>query len=72
VLVAVFDRIARNVRHFLDVLDELNHLGIEFVSKRENIDNSGPLGRAMLTIAERYQNKLTGHESLRTAARDNR
>ena len=50
VLVAAFDRIARNVRHFLDVLDELNHLGVEFVSKRENINTSGPLGRAMLTI----------------------
>jgi DNA invertase Pin-like site-specific DNA recombinase len=50
VLVAAFDRIARNVRHFLDLLDELNQLGIEFVSKRENIDTSGPLGRAMLTI----------------------
>jgi DNA invertase Pin-like site-specific DNA recombinase len=50
VLVAAFDRIARNVRHFLDVLDELNHLGIEFASKRENVDTSGPLGRAMLTI----------------------
>jgi DNA invertase Pin-like site-specific DNA recombinase len=50
VLVAAFDRIARNVRHFLDVLDELNHLGVEFVSRRENIDTSGPLGRAMLTI----------------------
>src|SRR5260370_1829710 len=50
VLVAAFDRIARNVRHFLDVLDELNQLGIEFVSKRENIDTSGPLGRAMLTM----------------------
>jgi len=50
VLVAAFDRIARNVRHFLDALNELNHLGIEFVSKRENVDTSGPLGRAMLTI----------------------
>jgi DNA invertase Pin-like site-specific DNA recombinase len=50
VLVAAFDRIAPNVRHFLGVLDELNHLGIEFVSKRENVDTSGPLGRAMLTI----------------------
>jgi DNA invertase Pin-like site-specific DNA recombinase len=50
VLVAAFDRIARNTRHFLEVLDELNHLGIEFVSKRENIDTGGPLGRAMLTI----------------------
>jgi DNA invertase Pin-like site-specific DNA recombinase len=50
VFVSAFDRIARNVRHFLDALDELNHLGIEFSSKRENVDTSGPLGRAMLTI----------------------
>ena len=26
VVVAAFDRVARNVRHFLEVLDELNHL----------------------------------------------
>jgi DNA invertase Pin-like site-specific DNA recombinase len=50
VLVAAFDRIARNVRHFLEVLDELNHLGIEFISLRESIDTSGPLGRAMVVI----------------------
>jgi len=50
VLVSAFDRIARNVRHFLEVLDELNHLGIQFISLRENIDTGGPLGRAMLTI----------------------
>src|SRR6201981_858939 len=50
VLVAAFDRIARNVRHFLEVLDELNHLNIQFISMRENIDTGGPLGRAMLTI----------------------
>jgi DNA invertase Pin-like site-specific DNA recombinase len=49
-IVAAFDRIARNVRHFLEVLDELNNLGIAFVSLRENIDTGGPLGRAMLTI----------------------
>jgi len=50
VLVAAFDRIARNVRHFLEVLDELSHLNIEFVSLRENIDTGGPLGRAMVVI----------------------
>jgi DNA invertase Pin-like site-specific DNA recombinase len=50
VLVAAFDRVARNVRHFLEVLDELNHLSIEFVSLRENIDTGGPLGRAMVVI----------------------
>jgi DNA invertase Pin-like site-specific DNA recombinase len=50
VLVAAFDRVARSVRHFLEVLDELNRLGIEFVSLRENIDTGGPLGRAMVVI----------------------
>jgi DNA invertase Pin-like site-specific DNA recombinase len=45
-----FDRMARSVRHFLEVLDELNHLGIEFVSFRENLDTSGALGRAMVVI----------------------
>lgn len=50
VLVWGFDRIARSVRHFLEVLDELNHLHIEFISFRENVDTSGPLGRAMIVI----------------------
>ncbi len=50
VVVWAFDRIARSVRHFLEVLDELNHLNIEFVSFRENVDTGGPLGRAMVVI----------------------
>ena len=50
VLVWAFDRMARSVRHFLEILDELNHLNIEFVSFRENIDTGGPLGRAMVVI----------------------
>jgi DNA invertase Pin-like site-specific DNA recombinase len=44
------DRLARSVRHFLEVLDTLNHLGIEFVSFRENLDTGGPLGRAVVVI----------------------
>jgi DNA invertase Pin-like site-specific DNA recombinase len=62
VLVWAGDRIARSVRHFLEVLDELNHLGIEFVSFRENIDTGGPLGRAIIviigTIAELERNLI--------------
>src|ERR1700750_2637805 len=50
VLVWASDRIARSVRHFLEVLDELNHLGVEFVSFRENLDTGGPLGRAVVII----------------------
>jgi DNA invertase Pin-like site-specific DNA recombinase len=50
VLVWAADRLARSVRHFLEVLDTLNHLGIEFVSFRENLDTGGPLGRAVVVI----------------------
>ena len=50
VLLWSFDRMARSVEHFLEVLDELNHLNIGLVSFRENIDTSGPLGRAMIVI----------------------
>jgi DNA invertase Pin-like site-specific DNA recombinase len=50
VLVWASDRIARSVKHFLDVLEELNRLNIEFVSFREQIDTGGPLGRAVVVI----------------------
>ena len=50
VLVWASDRIARSVKHFLDVLDELNRLNIEFISFREQIDTGGPLGRAVVII----------------------
>jgi DNA invertase Pin-like site-specific DNA recombinase len=50
VLVWACDRLARSTRHFLEVLDELNHLNIEFLSFRENLDTGGPLGRAVIVI----------------------
>lgn len=50
VLIAGFDRIARSTRHFLQVVDELSSLGIEFVSARESIDTTTPLGRLFLTL----------------------
>lgn len=50
VLVWASDRIARSVKHFLDVLDELNRLNVEFVSFREQIDTGGSLGRAIVVI----------------------
>jgi len=40
----------RSARHFLEILDELNYLNVEFVSFREQIDTGGPLGRAMIVI----------------------
>jgi DNA invertase Pin-like site-specific DNA recombinase len=49
-LVAAFDRIARSTRHFLQVLDELDSLGIQFISAREAVDTTGPMGRLFLTL----------------------
>lgn len=50
VLVAAFDRIARSTRHFLQVLEEFDSLGIEFISAREAIDTTGPMGRLFVTL----------------------
>jgi len=50
VLVWSCDRMARSVRHLLEVLDELNRLNIEFVSFREQLDTQGALGRAVVVI----------------------
>jgi DNA invertase Pin-like site-specific DNA recombinase len=49
VLVWASDRIARSVKHFLEILDEFSDLNIEFVSFGEQIDTGGPLGRAVVT-----------------------
>jgi DNA invertase Pin-like site-specific DNA recombinase len=50
VLVWSCDRLARSTKHFLQVLDELNELGIQFHSQREALDTEGPLGRAIIVI----------------------
>jgi DNA invertase Pin-like site-specific DNA recombinase len=43
-LVAAFDRFARSTKDFLEIVDELHELGIEFRSGPEAIDTSGPMG----------------------------
>jgi len=50
VIVWACDRLARSTRHFLEVLDELGRLQIEFISVRENLDTGGALGRAIVII----------------------
>ena len=51
-LVAVwrFDRFARNTAHLLAAMDEVRALGVHFVSLREQVDTSTPMGKAMFTI----------------------
>jgi DNA invertase Pin-like site-specific DNA recombinase len=50
VLVWASDRLARSVKHFVEVLSELDHLHIAYISYRENIDTAGPLGKAIMII----------------------
>ena len=50
VLVWRFDRFARSTKHLIAALEELRHLGVEFISYQENIDTSSPLGKAMFII----------------------
>jgi DNA invertase Pin-like site-specific DNA recombinase len=50
VLVAAFDRIARSTRNFLQVIDELDSLEIEFISRREGVATGDAMGRLFVTI----------------------
>jgi len=49
VLVWKFDRFARSTKHLLSALEEFDHLGIGFVSLRDQVDTSSPMGRVMFT-----------------------
>lgn len=49
VLVGASDRLARSVNHFLNVPDELNPLGVEFIRFRENVDPTVPKGVGLVT-----------------------
>jgi DNA invertase Pin-like site-specific DNA recombinase len=50
VLVWACDRMARSTKHLLQTIDELNGMGIQFLSQREAIGTEGPLGRAIIVI----------------------
>lgn len=64
------DRISRNIADFSSLITELEDLGINFISIREQFDTTTPLGRAMMyissvfaqlereTIAERIQDNM--------------
>jgi DNA invertase Pin-like site-specific DNA recombinase len=50
VLVAAFDSIARSTRNFLQIIDELDSMGIEFISRREGVATGDAMGRLFVTI----------------------
>ena len=49
VLVDSFDRLGLSTKRFIQLMGELDELGIQFISCRENVDTSVPMGRVFLT-----------------------
>ena len=45
-----FDRFARSTTHLLQALDEFRVLGISFVSLREQVDTTTPVGKVLFTL----------------------
>src|SRR5437870_1398603 len=50
VVVAAFDRFGRSVKHLVEALELFRHLGVEFISLREQIDTGTSLGQAIYVI----------------------
>ena len=44
------DRLARDTRHLLNLINELSHYGVSLISLRESIDLTTAIGQATLTI----------------------
>jgi len=49
-IVHAIDRLGRSTKHLLNLLDELNHYGVSFISIREQLDFSSPTGKMALTM----------------------
>ena len=49
-IVVGIDRLARDTRHLLNLINELKHYGVSLISIRESIDFTSPMGQAALTI----------------------
>lgn len=50
VVVESISRIARNTKDLLDIVDRLNEKGVDFTSRKEQIDTNTPSGKFMLTV----------------------
>jgi DNA invertase Pin-like site-specific DNA recombinase len=50
VLVWRFDRFARSTKHLISALEEFQTVGVDFISLKEAIDTSTPMGKMVFTI----------------------
>ena len=54
VVVWKLDRLGRNTRNLLALIDDLEQRGVHFRSVTEGISTTGPMGRAMLTVMSAF------------------
>jgi DNA invertase Pin-like site-specific DNA recombinase len=54
VVVWKLDRLGRDTRNLLALVDDLERRGVHFGSLTEGISTSGPMGRAMLTVISAF------------------
>ena len=69
IVVYRLDRISRDVGDFSNLINELNHREVAFVSIREQFDTSTPMGRAMMYIASVFSQ--LERETIAERIRDN-
>ena len=50
VVVESYSRFSRNTKDLLELVEELDHKGVSFVSLKEKIDTSTPSGKFMMTV----------------------
>ncbi|MBD5509485.1 MAG: recombinase family protein [Lachnospiraceae bacterium] len=50
VVVESISRIARNTKDLLEIVERLNEKGVDFTSRKEQIDTNTPSGKFMLTV----------------------
>ena len=49
-IVEEISRFARNTRDLLNLVEQLTEKGVDFISKKENIDTTTPTGKFILTV----------------------
>lgn len=78
VVIWKFDRLGRSTKNMLDLIETIEAKGCNFESLTEQIDTTGPMGKAMLTIMsafaqlERDQIAERTKAGLAAAAKNNR
>lgn len=54
VTVLSFDRLARSTKQLLSISEQLESLGVDLVSLKENIDTSSPQGKLFFTVSSAF------------------